>query len=173
MFKVISMLAGAVFLLQGCAGMSSNKSKSADVTSSPTGAMVYAGALELGETPLKHNLYDAFPAGWQNSIYQAQGILLIKKEGCKDFTMKVSDLILSKPIHADLKCSVVTKADKPAVAVPAAAKSETKPVTKLGAKPVPKSKTEKRLAELEALFKKQIITKEEYKMTRMRILNEL
>ena len=155
MFKATIMISSALFLLQGCAGFSAKQDKPASVTSTPSGATVFANILELGKTPLKHNLYDAFPGGWQNSIYQAQGVLIVKKEGCKDYTLKVGDLILSKPIHAELECSEVSKPVK------------MTPVN------VPRSSTEQRLKDAEALFKKGLITKEEYQKTRERILSEL
>ena len=149
------MIISAIVLLQGCSDLSVKQQKRPSVTSNPSGAIVYANILELGKTPLTHNLYDAFPGGWQNSIYQAQGILIIKMDGCKDYTLKISDLILSKPIHADLNCNLATKSEK--------------------ATPVTNShgQAEKRFEELEALYKKGVITKDEYKKTRERILNEL
>ena len=155
MHKTTIIIISALLLLQGCAGSSTKQSKPADVTSTPSGATVFANILELGKTPLKHNLYDAFPGGWQNSIYQAQGVLIVKKDGCKDFTLKVSDFILSKPIHAELECSEVSKPEK---------------MTSVN---MPRSDTEQRLKDVEALFKKGLITKDEHKTTRERILSEL
>ena len=152
-----------LFLLQGCAGSLVESEKPASVTSSPSGATVFANILELGKTPLKHNLYDAFPGGWQNSIYQAQGVLVVKKDGCKDYTLKVSDFILSKPIHAELECNKVSTAEKPTPAV--TTQAETRTDTESG--------TEKRLKKLEGLFKKGLITKDEYQRNRERILSEL
>ena len=150
-----TIIISALLLLQGCAGFSAKQDKPASVTSTPSGATVYANILELGKTPLKHNLYDAFPAGWKNSIYQAQGVLVVKKEGCKDYTLKVSDLILSKPIHAELECGEMSKPVK------------MTPVN------TTRSSTEQRLKDAEALFKKGVITKDEYQKTRERILSEL
>ena len=156
MFKTSGLIIGAIVLLQGCASSPPSQQK-ANVTSNPSGATVYANILELGKTPLKYNLYDAFPAGWQNSIYQAQGILSVKMDGCKDYTLKINDLILRNPIHAELECSEENKSEN---AIPAV-------------KSTPNSGTEKRLEELQALFKKGVITEDEYKKTRERILNEL
>ena len=155
MFKATGIILSAVVLMQGCSGLSVKQQKLPSVTSNPSGAVVYANILELGKTPLTHNLYDAFPAGWQNSTYQAQGILIIKMDGCKDYTLKISDLILSKPIHADLECSKVIKSEK------------VTPI--MGSH----GHAEKRFEELEALYKKGVITEDEYKKTRERILNEL
>ncbi|MDX2462921.1 MAG: hypothetical protein QNK31_00285, partial [Porticoccus sp.] len=112
MHKVTTTIISTVFLLQGCSGLSTTQEKPPSVTSSPSGAAVFANILELGQTPLQANLYEAFPAGWQSSIYQAQGVLIVKKDGCKDYTLKVNDLILSKPIHAELECSKANKPEK-------------------------------------------------------------
>jgi len=160
MFKPTIMIFSALVLLQGCADSSVKQDKPPSVTSNPSGADVFAGSLELGTTPLRADLYEAFPAGWQNSIYQAQGVLIVKRAGCKDYTLKVNDFILSKPIHADLKCSVVSKSENsPAAVIPPTALTQ--------------GSTEKRLKELEGLYKKGTVTKEEYQKTRARILNEL
>ncbi len=155
MFKATGIIISVVVLLHGCSNLSVKQQGLPNVTSSPSGAMVYANNLELGKTPLTHNLYDAFPAGWQNSTYQAQGILIVKMDGCKDYTLKVSDFILRKPIHADLECSKVTKSEKMI------------PITNS------QGNAEKRFEELNALYKKGVITEDEYKKTRERILNEL
>ena len=164
MLKVVGLIIVSIVSLQGCSGSPIKNQNQANVTSNPSGATVYANFLELGKTPLRHDLYDAFPAGWENATYQAQGVLSVKKDGCKDFSLKVSDHILSKPIHAELKCNSISKSEK---SVP-----EVKGVTPV-TQSAPSSGTEKRLKELEALYKKGVITKEEYKTNRERILNEI
>ena len=142
MLKAVGLIIVAIVLLQGCSGSSIKDQNQPNVTSNPSGATVYADILELGKTPLRHDLYDAFPAGWRNSTYQAQGVLSVKKDGCKDFTLKVSDYILSKPIHAELKCNSMSKSEKSAPEV-----NGVTPVTQVA----PSSGTEKRLKDLEAL----------------------
>lgn len=153
----------ALFLLQGCAGSSLNQQKSPNVTSSPAGATVFANGLEIGKTPLLRDLYDDFPAGWKGATYTAQGVLMMKMEGCKDYTLKINDRILSKPIHAELECNRVSAPEKPTPTM--AAQTKTKNSTE--------SATEKRLRELESLYKKGIVTEAEYQNTRARILSEL
>ena len=165
MFKATTIIISALFLLQGCAGSSVKQEKPPSVTSNPSGADVFANLLELGKTPLRADLYEAFPAAWQNSIYQAQGVLVVKKDGCKDFTLKVSDFILSKPIHAELECSETTTSEKSTAAV-------SSPIT-ISPNVTTTGSTEKRLEQLEALHKKGVITEDEYKTTRERILSEL
>ncbi len=151
MFKLVTLLSSAI-LLQSCATSSANKPDQAAVTSIPSGAIVYANELKLGVTPLQYKLYEAFPAGWTNTSYQAQGVLTLKKEGCEDFTLRVNDYLISKPIHADLKCN----------------KNYNKTKQKASL-----SETKKRLEKVETLYKNKLISKEEHKATRERILNEL
>jgi len=155
MYKVIIFLATAILLLQACADNSVKQLQQASVTSSPVGATVYAADKRLGVTPLMYDLYDAFPAGWANSSYQAQGMLVVKKSGCEDFTLKVSDYILSQPVHADLKCD------------------ESNNEQKSGDVPSPSATIEKRLKELKGLYDRDVITKDEYSVARKRILDEL
>jgi hypothetical protein len=154
MFKLAILISSIIFLLQGC-NTASVKPEVANVTSTPSAATVYADDLKLGTTPLHHDLYDAFPASWKNSEYQAQGTLILKKTGCDDFSIKVNDLLLSKPVHADLKCSATTSNE---------AADSTAP---------PESTITKRLNEAESLFKQGVITEDEYNATRKRILNEI
>ena len=155
MYKVIIFLAAAILLLQACAGSSVKQPQQASVTSNPVGAAVYAGDKKLGVTPLMYDLYEVFPAGWANSSYQAQGELAVKKSGCEDFTLKVSDYILSKPVHADLKCEELSN------------EQITADVQSL-----PDS-FEKRLKKLKGLYDSEVITKDEYSVARKRILDEL
>lgn len=168
MSRAALTIIGAVVLLQGCAGTPVTADKPADVTSNPSGAMVYADGVKLGETPLRHRLYDAFSASWKGMTYQAQGVLMVKLDGCEDYTLKVSDAILSQPIHAELECNGVIEPQKSTATVMPQSSTE-----KSTAVVMPQSKTEKRLGELEALYKKGIITSEEYKENRKRILSEL
>jgi hypothetical protein len=160
MFKAVITLFSTLLILQGCADVSVKQDKPPNVTSNPSGAAVFVNGLEIGKTPLHANLYDEFPAGWKNSIYQAQGVLQVKMDGCKDFVLKVSDSILSKPIHAELTCGEASQSKKP---IAAAASMTSKK----------SSNTEKRLGELDEIYKKGIITQEEYQKTRARILSEL
>ncbi len=155
MYKALIIFAGAVLVLHGCSGASVKSQNSANVTSSPSSAEVYANGKKLGVTPLSQDLYDVFPAGWKNSVYQAQGELIIKKDGCKDFTLEVGDYILSQPIHADLVCDASYQADKP-VQIPSSPNG-----------------TEERLKELKSLYDKGLISKDEFSVTRKRILDEL
>jgi len=160
-----------VLALQACTGGGSVKSTAPNVTSEPSGANVFADNHKLGVSPLKVDLVKAFPASWGgNWEYQARGTLIFKKAGCEDFTMKVNDYIIVRPVHVKLKCNKkAVKKAKEVQAAPVVKKVE--PV----AMPMKKkmSKTEKRLKELSELYRKGVITKDEYMKTRKRILSEI
>jgi len=161
------LVISAVTMLQGCSGSTVKGEGPANVTSNPSGAEVYANGEKLGVTPLNYKLYKAFPAGWKNMMYQAQGVLMVKMDGCEDFTLQVNDYVLSDPIHAELVCS-----DKIAPEVKSTVNQEVKrPVGETVASPP--SEIENRLNELEDLYEKGVITREEYRETRERILNEI
>ncbi len=173
MFKTTGVMICAVLLLQGCSGTSVKQQKHANVTSMPSGATVYANGQKLGVTPLQHDLYDAFPAGWKNWEYQAAGVLEVKMDGCEDYTLKVSDYILSKPIHAKLECSDAIAAEKRAPAMPV----QSMPAHQMPAAPAADKSTtiaiEKRLHKLKQLRDKGVISEQEYQQNRKRILSEL
>jgi len=167
MFKRVGKLICALLLLQGCTG-AAVKQQAASVTSMPSGATVYANGAKLGITPLHHNLYKAFPASWNDWVLQATGALIVKMEGCEDYILNVDDNILSKPIHAKLTCSQAAQIKKETPVRKESSGVETKPIVA----PV-KGGIEGRLLKLESLYKKGVISKEEYETSRSRILNEL
>ncbi len=154
MFKTASIIITAIILLQGCSASfvkQKQQQPPADVTSSPSGATVYAGALKLGKTPLRYKLYKAFPASWKGGMYQAQGVLILKMDGCEDYTLRVSDNLLKKPVYAKLKCTGVSQPETSSSHCGAAA----------------------RLKQIKTLYKNGLVTKAEYNAARKRVLNEL
>jgi hypothetical protein len=139
----------------------------ADVTSSPTGATVYANGEKLGITPLHYKLYKVFPAGWKDMMFQAQGVLVVKMNGCNDYILNVNDYILSKPVHVELECDNADKSElKRSTQQDAGAASQQRVV-------LPRNEVETRLKRLESLYEDGVITEDEYKATRKRILDEL
>ena len=167
MYKYAGLMLGIMVVMQGCSSSSIKENAPANVTSSPSGAAVYANGLKIGDTPLRADLYKAFPAGWIDWVYQATGVLMVKKQGCEDFALKVNDYILSQPIHAKLECHAV---EKSRVEVPV---RKAEPVDEKKADTHPDEAIEARLRKLEGLYKKGLITSDEYNTTRKRILGEL
>ena len=162
-----ALFISAVIMLQGCSGAAVKEGRPANVTSNPSGAEVYANGEKLGVTPLHYELHKAFPAGWKNMMYQAQGVLMVKMDGCEDFTLQVNDYVLSNPIHADMVCS-----DEITPEVETTVSQEVKgPVGETITSP--QNEIENRLNELEDLYERGVITREEYRETRERILSEI
>ena len=163
MFRLSMLFIAATVLLPACAGPSVKQQEPPSVTSTPSGADVYANGKKLGVTPLHYRLHTAFPAGWKNMMFQAQGVLMVKRDGCEDYTLEVNDYVLSRPVHAELVCGenigpVSVQEPEPPGGVTGAATGDG---------------VESRLKQLEDLFNRGIITESEYKTTRERMLNEL
>jgi hypothetical protein len=164
--KWLGLLAAAT-LLSGCAGTgSSSGSQSGQIriTSEPAGAIAYADGTELGATPLAIVPGNHFRSGIVGLSYRYVGKLSIKKAGCDTWTTDVNDAILSKDIHAKLKCDPNYQPPAPAAASPS-------PGTPAGA--ATGDQSIERLERIEALHKKGLISDEEYKQLRARIIDKL
>jgi hypothetical protein len=142
------LVIAAVIMLHGCSGSTLKQELPANVTSNPPGAEVYANGEKLDVTPLHYQLYKAFPASWKSFKYQAQGVLMVKMDGCEDFTLEVNDYVISNPIHAELTCSDNFTSDVKTTAKQQVKSPEGEPVAST------KSETENRLIELDNLYER-------------------
>lgn len=154
-------------MLSGCAGMGSigeSPSGQIKITSTPAGAVAYAEGAELGPTPLEIMPGDHFRSGFVGFSYRYYGKLTLKKAGCETWSTEVNDNLLSKDVHAKLKCDPnFQPAPAPAAGNPSAATSGS---------PSGDQAVE-RLERIETLRKKGLISEEEYKQLRTRILEKL
>ncbi|MDZ7595962.1 MAG: PEGA domain-containing protein [Thiobacillus sp.] len=160
--KWLGLLAAAA--LSGCAGTgggSETPSGQIRITAEPAGAIAYADGAELGATPLAIVPGNHFRSGFAGLSYRYVGKLSIKKAGCDTWTTDVNDAILAKDIHARLKCDPNYQ---PAAAAPA-------PGTPAGT--ATGDQTIERLERIESLRKKGLISEEEYKASRARIIEKL
>ncbi len=158
-------LLAASAVLSGCAGTGSTSESAAGrikITSDPAGAMAYADGAELGATPVQIAPGNHFRSGFVGFSYRYVGKLSIKKPGCETWTTEVNDYILSKDVHAKLKCDPNYQ---PAPAPAAAGATGT-------AAPGQDSAAE-RLERIESLRKKGLISDDEYKQLRARVLDKL
>ena len=127
------------------------------IESAPSGAVVYVMGEEVGVTPLQIKRDDVFPNVYPKEKFSVYGRVMLKKEGCADFTRTVSTEISSKGLHAKLDC----KNTNPALPNTA------------GEAPHAGETVEQRLEKIKDLLSKGLITEEEARKTRERILNEL
>jgi len=166
--KWLGLLAAAS-LLSGCAGTGSSSGSTSGqirITSEPAGAIAYADGAELGATPLSIVPGNHFRSGFAGLSYRYVGKLSIKKAGCDTWTTDVNDAILAKDIHARLKCD-------PNYQAPSAASPASGGASGSGARSPAGDPTIERLERIEALRKKGLISDEEYKQSRARIIEKL
>ena len=166
--KWLGLLAAAS-LLSGCAGTgdsSETQSGHIRITSEPAGAIAYADGAELGATPLAIAPGNHFRSGFVGFSYRYVGKLSIKKPGCETWSTEVNDAILSKDIHARLKCD--PNYQPLSTAAPSSGSSSNS-----GSNSPSKDQTIERLERIETLHKKGLISDEEYKQSRTRIIEKL
>ncbi len=122
------------------------------VESDPAGAAVYVMGENMGVTPMQISHTDVFPNIYPRQKESLYGKIILRKAGCKDYTRTVSGDITGFGLHAKLDCGSPT----PSTAAQPA--SET---------------VEQRLDKVKELLNKGLISEDEAKKARARILNEL
>jgi hypothetical protein len=164
--------------LGGCSGMGGGLSGSHNeitIDSDPQHASVYAEGTELGMTPLVIRPGEVFQARFTTggatggiAAFRYVGMLSIKKDGCKSYTTQVDDNILSRDIHVKLDCDPSYRAEKTPPAT-----TEKAPVTPDAHVNKPDIAVEERLQRIESLYRKGLISEDEYRTLRKRILDTL
>jgi len=142
---LIPALLASLFSLHGCGPIISDPDM-VSIESEPTGATVYAMGKEVGVTPLKIRQEVVFPMNYKPEDRDLYGTVLLRKRGCKDFRQHVSSDDYRYGLRATLDC---------------------------GQKKVVAKSVEQRLQQLKELHDKGLITDEEEKTTRQRILDGL
>jgi len=112
---------------------------------------VYAMGEKIGVTPLQLNRDKVFPNLYAKEKESLYGRVTLRKAGCLDFTRTISTEIGNNGLHAQMDCG-----DKNPAAAPHT--SET---------------VEQRLDKIKDLLNKGLITEDEAKQARERILKEL
>ncbi|MBI5576786.1 MAG: SHOCT domain-containing protein [Deltaproteobacteria bacterium] len=141
----------------GCGGTAVlNRANEISVASDPSGAAVTAAGKRIGVTPLVIRQQDVFPVVFPPENQDAYGTLVISKEGCKDHTVRVTNEVIRKGVNAKLDCGQ-SELVKPRAGAPAA----------------PPPAIRERLLRLNELRDQGLITADEYKEIRAKILGEL
>jgi hypothetical protein len=143
------------------------------ITSSPSGATVRADGNRLGETPLKVNIDKSFTRRWVPAedygiVYRVSGKLIIGKSGCDDYTIPVSNTAPAEDIDVTLVCTQQAPAPSPAET-----EEKATPGWPATADPAISGDVEQRLKKLDKLYRDGVISADEYKQHRNRILGEL
>lgn len=156
MKKLFLLLASFAWLafLHGCAPLRSNPDV-ISVESDPPGAEVYVMGKKAGVTPLEIRQVEVFPLTYSPEQQPLYGTVVLRYAGCHDYTQRVTTTAYGKGINAKLDCG-----QKPAEA----ARPDQKEAD---------ASIEKRLQKLKELQEKGLITEEEAKVTRRRILEGL
>jgi hypothetical protein len=127
------------------------------IESDPSGADVYVMGDKLGVTPLSISREEVFPTVYPSEKVALYGRVTLRKSNCVDYTATVNMQISSNGLKAKLDCTdnkpqqAATPREGPAV-------NET---------------AEQRLERIKDLLNKGLISEEEAKKARERILNEL
>ena len=153
----------------GCAANSMTPVSRITIDSEPHGAQVLVADKPIGVTPLEVKLDDVFPMHWTSrtkkddegfAFYRRLETLTIKQAGCETYSAELDTNDLSHDIKVNLKCDPNYK---PPVAVA--------PPSEAPAQPVQADTIEQRLQRLETLKQKGLITDEEYRAQRQRVLD--
>ncbi len=169
-----TLIAALALLLAGCGnmgGLSEGGGHKITIASDPAGATVLADGVEIGATPLTFSPSDAFRSGFTGGsgsgllVYRYYGKLALKKAGCKDYVTEVNDNLLSGDIQVKLECDPDYRPPAPPAAPPPASAPAQQPDMPASA--------EQRLMRIESLHEKGLISDEEYRQLRQRILDTL
>ena len=127
------------------------------IESEPSGAEVYVMGEKIGVTPFKIHPKDVFPITYQKEKESLYGKVTLKKAGCSDFTRSISTEISNVGLQAQLECGDLN---------PALART-SKDAPRIN------ETIENRLDKIKDLLNKGLITDEEAKNARARVLNDL
>ena len=142
-----------------------------DITSDPLGAEVVVMGARVGVTPLTLDQDRVFPVVYPREHQSLYGVVELRKPGCTTQSVKVGTKTVTKGVQVKLVCGEVAV---PAAAVPAMRQSVPVPALE----PVREvsrdySTYATRLRQIIELREKGLITEQESREIRQRILGEL
>ena len=152
-------------ILTGCAANSIGPVDSITIDSEPRGAEVLVSDKPIGVTPVVVVLDTVFPMHWTSrtkkddegfAFYRRLDTLTIKRAGCDTYSALVDTSDLARDIKISLKCD-----------------PNYKPPVATSAQPAEASTIEQRLQRLETLKQKGLISDDEYRTLRKRVLGEI
>ena len=141
----------------GCGGAAAlTRADEISVASDPPGAVVTAAGKRIGTTPLAVRQQDVFPVVFPPGAQDVYGTLVISREGCRDHAVRVTNQVIRKGVNVKLDCGQADLAGP-----------------KAGAPGSPPPSVKERILRLNELRDQGLITEEEYREIRGKILGEL
>ena len=128
------------------------------IESDPSGAEVYVMGANIGVTPVEISQKDVFPTVYPSDKVSLYGKVTLRKAGCADLTKTINGNIIANGLRAKLDCA------NPAPAAAATSATAAPPVSET---------VEQRLDKIKDLLNKGLISDDEAKKARARILNDL
>lgn len=156
----LSLPLASLLFVTGCAGhMGRGTPDTIAVESDPAGAHVMVMGQDRGMTPLTLPVTAVFPARYPPEQVDLYGRITLLKDGCAEYTATVDNRLLGRGLRAQLDCAASTPPAAPPgmeTTAPAAARAPAQ-----------------RLRMLDDVYKEGLISDEEYRQLRQRILDEL
>ena len=157
-----NILTGSLLLLLtacGNGGIVSSRHNEVSVTSNPSAASVYVMGELQGVTPMSINLTQLYPATYSKEFSHLYGYIVLKQDGCKNKTVKITPDIADSGLNEELNCTSIKKTDV----------NETD----IEASSVKDKSIKLRLKELLMLKEEGLINDGEYNKVRRRILESI
>jgi hypothetical protein len=159
-------------LTAGCTGVTSlSGDETLSIKSQPTSASVFIMDKKVGVTPLEIRQETLYPTTYDPAKQDQYGTVTLKHEGCADYTQHIGYRELAKDMDISLVCG---EANEKLMAEPSVSDSDTRsnhPDAKR--QPMQKKAVKQRLIELDQLKQEGLISPEEYRSIRQRILNAI
>lgn len=154
----------ALAFVAGCAPVGAKPDRVA-VSSEPPGADIYVMGAKLGATPDSIPLGAIFPSTYPAEHQRLYGTIEVRKPGCVSATQPVSTRGVARGVHVKLDCGQPAAADTGTGPPP--------PQPPPAASPASRSDAEQRLRQVRDWLDQGLISEEEAREVRRRILGDL
>ena len=148
------------------------KARRFQVESTPAGADVFVIGGKLGKTPLRLSERDIYPNWYPDDQAHLYGMVILRKAGCADYSKRLTLDDIGKGVQVQLDCY---QDAAPAEQVPPAVHAQQAPpesaATGQSTRPAMMQRRLRQLKVLQELLDDALITEEEERTIRKRILN--
>ena len=171
----IVVLLGALLApvsLWGAGSDSLFKARRFQVDSTPAGADVFVIGGKLGKTPIRLSERDIYPNWYPDEQAHLYGMIILRKTGCNEFSKRLTLDDIDKGVQVQLDCNQdAASAEQTPPAVNAQQTPMESGATGQSAHPATTQRRLRQLKVLQELLDDSLITEEEERTIRRRILN--